>query len=188
MPKVTAYSKHKSKWTTCTLCPLAKKRKHVVLARGKLPCDVLFIGEAPGASEDVLGQPFVGPAGKLLDKMIEDALGVKEGVKIAFTNLIACVPKAEIGSAIEEPPEDSIKACRERLDDFLSLAMPRFIVAVGNHAKKHAPAYELSIPHPAFILRLDSMDRYVMIRRTVSDLSYLFQTLKLPPSTDDIPF
>jgi uracil-DNA glycosylase family 4 len=46
----------------------------VVLVRGSVPCDVLFIGEAPGQSEDVVGRPFVGPAGKLLDRIIEDAL------------------------------------------------------------------------------------------------------------------
>jgi uracil-DNA glycosylase len=53
------------------LCPLARK---VVLARGTLPCDVLFIGEGPGVSEDVTGRPFVGPAGSLLDHIVNTAL------------------------------------------------------------------------------------------------------------------
>lgn len=65
---------HVEKWKDCQRCPLAQQRSNIVLARGTVPCDVLFIGEAPGASEDALGLPFVGPAGHLLNQIIERVL------------------------------------------------------------------------------------------------------------------
>lgn len=62
------------RWKDCTACGLCEHRQKVVLARGSVPCDILFIGEAPGESEDCLGQPFVGPAGQLLDRIVRLAL------------------------------------------------------------------------------------------------------------------
>ncbi|MEK0326406.1 MAG: uracil-DNA glycosylase family protein, partial [Nitrosopumilus sp.] len=132
MPRAKAmtWKEHRAKWIDCSLCSLCKRRRKVVLARGKVPCDVLFIGEAPGASEDSLGSPFVGPAGHLLDQMIEDALdmtspdqadlpAIDSGPRIAFTNLIACIPKDEDGNKIssgDDIPLESIEACSERLN------------------------------------------------------------------------
>lgn len=72
---VSLYSSHVERWKDCEGCSLRDRRTRVVLYRGKIPCDVLFIGEAPGESEDVVGVPFVGPAGKLLDAMIQEAFG-----------------------------------------------------------------------------------------------------------------
>lgn len=72
---VSLYSSHVERWKDCGGCSLCDRRTRVVLYRGKVPCDVLFVGEAPGESEDVVGVPFVGPAGKLLDSMIQDAFG-----------------------------------------------------------------------------------------------------------------
>ena len=61
---------HVEKWKDCQRCPLGQQRSNICLARGTVPCDVLFIGEAPGVSEDTFGLPFVGPAGQLLDQII----------------------------------------------------------------------------------------------------------------------
>ena len=75
MVRKSLYQSHCEKWQDgcgAEICELANK---VVLCRGRLPCDVLFIGEAPGESENVIGLPFVGPAGKLLDKMIKKGIG-----------------------------------------------------------------------------------------------------------------
>lgn len=71
---MSAWTDHVAKWKNCDLCPLHKQRNRICIARGTVPCDVLFVGEAPGPSEDAIGQPFVGPAGKLLDQIIERAL------------------------------------------------------------------------------------------------------------------
>jgi hypothetical protein len=107
------------------LCPLARK---VVLARGTLPCDVLFIGEGPGVSEDVTGRPFVGPAGSLLDHIVNTALA-PEGTPtctVAFTNLVGCMPHADpdSGATFREPTPDEIKTCKPRLEDFIGPDAP----------------------------------------------------------------
>lgn len=72
---MTTWLEHVARWRDCQLCPLAQQRDNIVLARGTVPCDVLFVGEAPGVSEDALGLPFVGPAGQLLDQVVDRALG-----------------------------------------------------------------------------------------------------------------
>lgn len=72
---VSLYQQHVADWRACTGCTLSERRNRVVLFRGSVPCDVLFVGEAPGESEDVVGTPFVGPAGKFLDGMILEAFG-----------------------------------------------------------------------------------------------------------------
>lgn len=72
---VSIYSAHVQTWRGCTACSLSVQRSRVVLYRGQVPCDVLFVGEAPGESEDVVGTPFIGPAGKLLDAMIRGSFG-----------------------------------------------------------------------------------------------------------------
>lgn len=103
MPKpVSRWKRHKLKWSKCRECELCETRKQVVLASGSLPCDVLFVGEAPGVSENNLGTPFIGPAGKLLRAQIE-AAGMTGSYKTAFTNLIACIPLGPDGRKIHEP-------------------------------------------------------------------------------------
>lgn len=71
---MTTWREHVDKWKDCQRCPLAQQRGSICLARGTVPCDVLLVGEAPGASEDALGRPFVGPAGDLLDKIVRRAV------------------------------------------------------------------------------------------------------------------
>lgn len=120
---MSAIKKHLERWKNCTACELHKERTNVVLARGTVPCDVCFVGLAPGDSEDLFGVPFVGPAGESLDGIIESAFSeralcpkcrslqflhqssicmtcqqghyYRSGVpiRLAFTNLIACIPR-----------------------------------------------------------------------------------------------
>lgn len=71
---LSLYQRHVESWKNCTRCPAHLHRKHTALVRGSLPCDVLFVGEAPGESEDVLGKPFVGPAGHLFDHIVKRSL------------------------------------------------------------------------------------------------------------------
>lgn len=124
------WAKHVAKWKNCQLCPLGKQRDRIVLARGTLPCDVLFIGEAPGASEDALGQPFVGPAGDRLNKIIERAL--PPTISYALTNLNCCFPReAKMFSDNHQPTPNEIRACRPRLFEFINMAQPALIVCVG---------------------------------------------------------
>lgn len=156
-----------------------------MLARGKIPCDILFIGEAPGPSEDVIGQPFVGPAGKLLDAIIEEGIYAHSDWRVAFTNLVACIPKDETQTKFGEPPKHAIQACQGRLIEFVQLAKPQLIVRVGKLSQKWIPNQEMftgptkqkeqiqfaDIVHPAAVLRADISQQGLAKQRCVVTLS-----------------
>jgi len=165
---MTPYQKHKAQWKDCSRCSLGSQRCKVVLASGKIPCDILFIGEAPGISEDTIGKPFVGPAGRLLRKMIANGLSPK--TRYCLTNLVACYPREAKEQGINEPPDECICACRKRLREFVRLCKPRGIVLVGKLAAKHVsgrPMEFVEILHPAAILRMDPSQQPLAIRRCI---------------------
>lgn len=155
------------------------------MARGTVPADVLFIGEAPGASEDVIGKPFIGPAGILLDRIIQET-GLDIDVTLAFTNLIACIPKGEDGNKIAEPTEEHIHNCETRLREFIIIAKPKAIVFVGKLADKYGDQYldcygvkieTCSIIHPAAILRMDVSKQGLAIQRAVVAIEDMLEDL-----------
>lgn len=166
---------HVERWGGCMGCELHVGRSRVVLGRGTVPCDVLFVGEAPGESEDAVGRPFVGPAGKLLDQMVERS-GMSS-LRLAFTNLVCCIPRTVEGGKAGEPEREHVKACQDRLAEFVEIASPRLIVTVGNLARdwldpKHRGSLELpggvetvTITHPAAMLRANEAQRDTMVRR-----------------------
>ncbi len=111
----------------CTRCRLSQKRHHVVFGEGNPNARLVFIGEGPGADEDRLGRPFVGAAGKLLDKIIA-AMGLKrEDVYIG--NVVKCRPPGN-----RDPQPDEIETCLPFLKEQLALINPEFIVTLGRHA------------------------------------------------------
>lgn len=148
------------------MCPLCTQRDRICLARGMVPCDVLFIGEAPGASEDAIGQPFVGPAGELLDKIIDRALEQWQvpgtvgpsynSIICAYTNLVACFPREAKMRGDNEPEDGEILECRPRLIEFVNIAQPRLIVCVGGLASQYIDQRDtvpcVNLVHPAAIL------------------------------------
>ncbi len=179
---MTPYQRYRRHWKNCTRCSLCKRRRKVVIARGPskvlyLPSTVVFVGEAPGVSEDVIGRPFVGPAGILLDEMIEEALEGRE-LRYALTNLIACIPRDAKGK-MKEPPEKAIEVCKYRLREFLVIAKPKLIVAVGRLAeaelKKEKKGNLLSIIHPAAILRAEVYRQGLAVQRTIETLRVAFR-------------
>ena len=129
------WHQHVARWRECQKCPLGHQRKHICLGRGVTPADVIFVGEAPGQSEDDLGLPFKGPAGQLLDKIIARALPAD--CRYALTNLVACFPRYAKMEGINEPERDEIAACRPRLVEFVRLCRPRLIVCVGALARRN---------------------------------------------------
>lgn len=199
---MTPYQLHVHRWGKCTKCSLCETRDKVVLARGKIPCDVLFIGEAPGTSENVLGRPFVGPAGILLNQMIDEAFEREnvEPPRMAFTNLIACIPLGDDGAKTAEPSIESIKACAPRLREFVRIAKPKLIVLVGKLAAKHVQGQSqfsndqenyplewiprnkflkfVEIVHPAAILRAPISNQGLMRQRCVVTLSNALDELR----------
>ncbi len=163
---MTDWQVHVQQWAGCTRCELARgRRRPVVLGKGQLPADVFFCGEAPGQSEDVLGDPFEGPAGHLLDWIIRQA--VPPSVTYAIGNLVGCLPRDEGGSKVAQPPEEAIQACKPRVQDLVRMCQPRLIVRVGKLATDYLTQgykYSVKLPdpvppmvdilHPAAILRM----------------------------------
>lgn len=183
MPRVkkrrqSRYALHRAKWRECEACCLQRWRTQVVLARGQLPCGVLFAGEAPGASEDDLGTPFVGPAGHLLDNIVETAIG-SLSLRWAFTNLVACIPKYDKNEKVGAPKGREIKSCSVRLAEFLEIAQPKLVVAVGSLANTWLPKVlppwcniGLHIEHPASILRIeDARKKKLAKKRCIVDIT-----------------
>jgi len=134
---------------------------------------VLFCGEAPGVSEDVIGRPFIGPAGKLLDRIIDQAFGEVQPT-YCLTNLVCCFPREAKREGTNEPPKKAIEACRPRLLELIQMCNPRLIVAAGDLARKHLMAGGMlkgrafcSITHPSAILRADITQQGLMAQRAI---------------------
>jgi uracil-DNA glycosylase len=109
----------------CNRCAdLAAARRHTVFGVGRLSPEICFVGEAPGAEEDAQGEPFVGAAGQLLNKIIA-ACGMKRE-EVYICNIIKCRPP---GNRLPLPTEAA--NCREYLEDQIELIKPRFICALG---------------------------------------------------------
>lgn len=150
-----------AKWKDCSKCEISKTAMRKVFCRGQLPCDILFVGEGPGATEDALGFPFVGRCGtKVLDPWI--VMCHAYGAKVNITNTILCRPITE--DQQNRPPTDFERdMCADRFIDFLKLARPKTIVLLGVIAQnwwrllqssglvKEYPILDLY--HPSFILR-----------------------------------
>ena len=113
---------------SCQACPLCKQRKQAVFGVGDQQADWLFIGEGPGADEDVQGEPFVGQAGKLLDNMLA-ALDIARGEKVYIANAVKCRPPGN-----RTPEAAEMSACRPYLERQIALIKPKIIVLLGKAA------------------------------------------------------
>lgn len=168
--KISPWAIHKQKWSVCTKCSLCKTRQHVVLVRGKLPADILFVSDAPGSSEDVIGKPMVGPAGHLLDHIIERA--IKGRFDYCITNLIGCIPPKD-GKKVAEPTEEAIKACAPRLQEVVDMCRPLLIICLGKIAGKHLPkrlptnCQRIEISHPGFIHVSDVSKQALLVQQSI---------------------
>lgn len=182
---MSPYQRLVESWKDCKRCALCEGRKQVVFARGSIPAVVVFVGEAPGVSEDALGLPFVGPAGKLLDRQIAAALGDlgMEPLRMAWFNLVGCMPKDEAGWKRGEPYPPERAACAPRLESFLRICAPELIVTVGALADKEAKnrawlarcSNVISITHPSAILQADISQKGLMYQRVVVQLAEAFE-------------
>jgi uracil-DNA glycosylase family 4 len=183
----TRWQLHAEKWKSCQLCELCNQRTQVVLARGELPAAVMFVAEAPGTSEDAIGEPLVGPAGQLLDRMIKAALNGRQPPTMGFTNIVACFPRDAKQTENHAPPLAAIKACSARLKEFVAICDPRLVVCVGALASKHIglsvdAASEkidiIHIDHPAAIGRMDRSQQGLAFKRAVLRLAKALEVLR----------
>jgi DNA polymerase len=154
----------------CTRCELHKGRTHTVFARGNPEASLMFVGEGPGQEEDRTGQPFVGPAGQLLDKMVA-AMGLGRD-DVYICNVVKCRPP---GNRTPLPSEAG--ACAPFLHGQLDAIKPRVIVALGRCAAENMGLVEaggwrgrwgkyrdydvMPTYHPAFLLRSPEFKRPV---------------------------
>jgi uracil-DNA glycosylase family 4 len=116
-----------SEVVVCTKCRLGETRKHAVPGEGSESAKVMFVGEAPGEQEDLLGRPFVGAAGKLLTELLQSISLRREDVYIA--NTVKCRPPNN-----RPPRKDESAACRPYLDRQIGLICPRVVCPMGNSA------------------------------------------------------
>ena len=113
----------------CTRCALHESRTQIVFGHGNADADIVLVGEAPGAREDAQGTPFVGAAGKLLDRMLERIELARGDIYIA--NVLKCRPPKN-----RNPRPDEIETCVPFLFDQLRVIRPRVIGTMGNFATR----------------------------------------------------
>lgn len=111
----------------CARCGLCRTRRNVVFGTGARDAEVLFVGEGPGEQEDLKGEPFVGPAGHLLDDMLE--LIDLDRNKVYIANMVKCRPPRN-----RDPQPTEQAACRHWLDRQIQLVNPKIIVCLGRIA------------------------------------------------------
>jgi len=116
----------------CVKCGLCNGRTRTVFGVGDEKAKWLFIGEGPGRNEDQTGEPFVGPAGKLLDNMLR-AIGLRRGENAYIANIVKCRPTDETGRDRPPAPEE-VAACMPYLERQIALIQPTVLVALGKTA------------------------------------------------------
>ena len=122
----------------CTKCRLAEGRTQVVFGSGHPQADLMFVGEAPGFHEDKQGVPFVGQAGKLLDKLLAGIGLTRSDVFVA--NVLKCRPPGN-----RDPQPDEIQACEGHLWKQIELIQPKVVATLGNFATKLLSGRQLGI-------------------------------------------
>lgn len=161
----------KSAVATCTKCDLCKSRTQTVFGVGDPKARWLFVGEGPGRNEDFQGEPFVGPAGKLLDNMFA-AMALKRGDNTYIANIVKCRP-TDAAKGDRPPAAEEMDACLPYLERQIALIKPTIIVALGKTAAlallkldpatpvsslrgtvhRHADVPVIVTYHPAYLLR-----------------------------------
>lgn len=181
----------------CQACDLWERGTQTVFGEGAANCDVMFVGEQPGDQEDIAGRPFVGPAGRILDKALE-AAGIDRS-KVYVTNVVKHFKWEPRGKRRihAKPNAAEISACRPWLETEIALVKPRVLVCLGATAAQAllgkrfkvsqqrgefipsslAPLVTATV-HPSSILRApDDESRHAEMERFVADLKKIARKL-----------
>ena len=129
MQDPAALAAYADQTATCTRCALAASRTQVVFGSGHPDADLMFVGEAPGFHEDQQGIPFVGQAGKLLDRLLSGIDLTRADVYVV--NVLKCRPPGN-----RDPQPEEIEACESHLWRQIELIQPRLVATLGNFATK----------------------------------------------------
>jgi DNA polymerase len=147
VPEARTMAEVRQEAAHCTACDLWKNATQTVFGEGALNAAIMFVGEQPGDQEDRAGRPFVGPAGKLLDKALEEA-GIDRSA-VYVTNAVKHFkwePAARGKRRIHKKPRYlEIQACRSWLDSELQLVQPKVLVALGATAAQALFGREFSV-------------------------------------------
>lgn len=123
----------------CRLCPLGETRKNIVFGSGNPHARVVLVGEAPGATEDEMGLPFVGRAGELLDRMLQEQAGVHRE-EIFIANVLKCRPPGN-----RDPRPEEVELCSPYLREQIRSIWPDVIMTMGNPATRFILRTEAAI-------------------------------------------
>lgn len=171
----------------CQKCELCKTRHNVVVGVGNKNAEVMFIGEGPGENEDLQGEPFVGRAGKLLDKMLM-AVDLDRRKNIYIANIVKCRPPQN-----RDPKPEEQEMCIDWLRTQVKLMRPKIIVCLGRISagriiksdikitKEHGLWFEkggiqmMAMLHPAAVLRdprrkPDAFDDFLKLRDKINEI------------------
>ena len=162
---------------TCTGCGLCETRHNVVFGVGNRETDVLFVGEGPGEQEDLQGEPFVGPAGKLLDDMLS-IVDIDRGSNCYIANIVKCRPPRN-----RDPLETEQEACIGYLRNQVALIRPKIIVCLGRIAAKKLidPDFRITRQHGQWFKRGD-----FWMMATFHPSALLRDISKRPEAFDDL--
>ena len=178
----------------CTACPLYKNATQTVFGEGRASAEVMLVGEQPGDQEDLAGKPFVGPAGKLLDRALVEAGIDRDGVYV--TNAVKHFKWKPAGKRRihQKPDAREVSACKPWLEAEIAVLKPKLVVALGATAaqallgksfrvtQSRGQVFDLppesfivATVHPSAILR--SPDRDTELDRFVTDLTVVAKEL-----------
>lgn len=143
--KINKLEKIKKSCEDCSLCPLFDTRTNIVFGRGNPDADIFFVGEAPGEKEDLSGKPFVGAAGKLLDKVMLE-VGLTEN-DYYIANILKCRPPKN-----RDPKPSEEDACIGFLEKQIEAVKPKIIVCLGRISAKRIikPDFKITEEHGTF--------------------------------------
>ena len=194
--KATAFAALRERSLACMKCPhLASSRKNVVFGVGNIDAQLMFVGEAPGADEDELAEPFVGKAGQLLTKIIQ-ATGLSRA-DVYIANILKCRPDTPgEASGNRKPTPEEMQTCIPYLHEQIDLIRPKVLVALGGtamegllnktgimklrgnwHTYRGIPL--MPTYHPAFLLRNQAMSEK---RKVWEDMLQVMEKLGMPIS------
>jgi uracil-DNA glycosylase len=193
--KAIAISGLRERALVCSRCPnLVRSRRNVVFGVGSIEAKLMFVGEAPGADEDLQGEPFVGAAGQLLTRIIKAMAMSRETVYIA--NVLKCRPDTPgQSSGNRKPTPEEMRTCLPYLLEQIKLIQPQVLVALGATAMEGLFGKQVAISkarghwhdfhgvpvmptyHPSYLLRNQSLGRK---REVWEDMLAVLERLNLP--------
>jgi DNA polymerase len=195
--KAAAFAKLRERALACVKCShLAASRKNVVFGVGSIDAELMFVGEAPGADEDVQAEPFVGKAGQLLTRVIE-TMGLRRG-DVYIANILKCRPDTPGQTAgNRKPTTEEMQTCISYLHEQIDLIRPKVIVALGGTAVEGLLGKTIGIMklrgnwktyrgiplmptyHPAYLLRNQALSEK---RKIWEDMLQVMEKLGIPIS------